>query len=411
MLRLVTLVVALFAAAPAFAQAFDAALATRAYLDSVPAGARAQSDAYFEGGYWLILWGALLAIAIDLALLQTRVAARLSAWTGRRRRSLAGRVLLFVLAYTILSAVLTLPWTIYTGHFRELAYDLTNQSLGQFLGDWAKNALIGSVIGAALFVPVFLLVRRTRAWWAWGGGVVAVVLAIGLVVAPVLILPLFNDYTPMPRSALQASIVSMARANGVPAAQVLVVDASRQSDRVSANVAGLGPTARIALNDNLLATRDPDGIRSVMGHEIGHYALNHVLQLLVGFTLIALGGLGLVAWAVPRMLRRWGERWRVTQMSDPAALPAAFIVLSLYGLAITPVTNSIIRENERQADLYGLNAARAPDGFARMALRLGKYRKLEPAPLEEVIFFDHPSGATRIRMAMDWKAENLAGAR
>lgn len=229
---------------------------------------------------------------------------------------------------------------------------------------------------------------------------------MGESVAPVLILPLFNKYTPMADSPLRTDILRIARGNGVPVTNVFVVDESRQTKRVSANVAGLGPTARVALNDNLLNTHDDAAIVAVMGHEVGHYVLRHTFPLILGTSLLLLGGFIVLQGAVPRLIAQH-LGWGVEGIGDPAAIAVAAIVLTLYFLAITPLTNSLVRFHEEQADIFGLNAARAPDGFARDALLLGKYRKLEPTPFEEFVFFDHPSGYTRIHQAMAWKAAHL----
>jgi STE24 endopeptidase len=97
----------------------------------------------------------------------------------------------------------------------------------------------------------------------------------------------------------------------------------------------------------------------------------------------------------------------VRGQSDPAGLPLLLAVVSVYFFAMTPVTNSMMRTNESQADIFGLNVARQPDGFARVAIRLSDYRKLDPGPLEEIFFYDHPSGRARVEMCMRWKAEQL----
>lgn len=398
---------ALVAGLPATAAPFDPEAATRAYLATIHGAARAKSDAYFEGGYWLTLWDAVVAVAVNLLLLATGGAARIAAWAGRRRRSLAGRTLLFSMAYILLTALLTLPWDVWEGFFREHQYGLSNQDMGQFLGDAAKKTGLGVVLGAAILVPIMLLVRRTRVWWVWGTGVVIAGFAFLALAAPVVILPLFNKYTPLAQSPLRAQILSLARANGIPATDVFVVDASRQTKKISANVAGLAGTTRIALNDNLFATHDPDMIRAVLGHEMGHYVLDHVVTGLIEGGLVILGGFAAVRFGVAALLRRYGARWGVQRMDDPAVIPAAAIVFALYGLAMTPVNNTITRVQEAQADIFGLNAARAPDGFARAALALSQYRKLEPTKIEEAVFYDHPSGRTRIAAAMRWKAEHL----
>jgi STE24 endopeptidase len=118
-------------------------------------------------------------------------------------------------------------------------------------------------------------------------------------------------------------------------------------------------------------------------------------------------GFALLRWGIEQLLARYGARWRITSVGDVAVTPVAVFVFSAYLFILTPFTNSFIRMQEFEADMFGLNAARQPDGMAEAALKLGEYRKMEPGPVEEWIFFDHPSGATRIRTAMRWKAENL----
>ena len=147
-----------------------------------------------------------------------------------------------------------------------------------------------------------------------------------------------------------------------------------------------------------------------MGHEMGHYLLGHVWTNVISLGLLVVIGLAVGRWAFVRLIERYGQRWDVRGQSDPAGLPLLLAIVSVYFFALTPVTNSIIRTNESQADIFGLNVARQPDGFARVAIRLSDYRKLDPGPLEEIFFYDHPSGRARVEMAMRWKAEQLRAA-
>ncbi len=393
------------------AAAFDVDAATRAYLATFNGAARAKSDAYFEGGYWLTLWNAVVGIGIAWALLRTGIAARLSGWS---RRVTGGRMflatLLWALAFIALSTLLTLPWTIYTDFVREHQYGMSTQNFAQWAGDWAKGAGIGLPIFALIVAAIMVGVRRSpKRWWIYAGGLTIVVMAFFAAVAPVVIEPLFNKYTPMADSPLRSQILQVARGNGVPVTNVLVVDASRQTTRVSANVAGLGPTARVALNDNLLMTHDDAATVAVMGHEVGHYVLGHIYVGIFAFAAVIVAGFVAVQFGVPALIAR-NPRWGVEGIGDPAAVAVAMIVFTLFFLVATPVTNTITRFQEAQADIFGLNAARAPDGFARSALRLGQYRKLEPSKFEEAVFYDHPSGYTRIHQAMQWKAEHLGEA-
>ena len=199
----------------------------------------------------------------------------------------------------------------------------------------------------------------------------------------------------------------MARANGIPADNVYEFDASKQSKRISANVSGMFGTIRISLNDNLLNRGTPAEIKAVMGHEMGHYVLNHVCKDIVLFGVLIVTGFALVKWTFGKLHARFGERWGIRGVADVAGLPLLIALLSTYLFLMTPVTNTLTRTTEAEADAFGLNAAREPDGFAKAALQLSEYRKMHPGPIEEFIFFDHPSGWNRIYRAMVWKAEHL----
>jgi len=249
--------------------------------------------------------------------------------------------------------------------------------------------------------------RAQRTWWIWGTMAGAIFLLIATMVAPVFVAPLFNTYKPLEDPKISESILAMARANEIPVQQVYEVDASRQSNRVSANVSGIFGTARIALNDNLLRQCSLPEIRVVMAHEMGHYVLNHSFKLFLYSSILLLGAFVFSSLLFEGLVRRWGGRWRVKGIADLAGLPLLTLLFTTYYFLLTPISNTATRVTEREADAFGINTAREADGFAKIALKLGSYRKLDPGPLEEMILFDHPSGRARIRMAMDWKAANL----
>jgi STE24 endopeptidase len=161
----------------------------------------------------------------------------------------------------------------------------------------------------------------------------------------------------------------------------------------------------VRVNDNLLRKTSDAEIRAVVAHEIGHFAMNHITQSLVQFGLVLVAAFALVAWAAAALLRRYGERWQVSAVQDVGSLPLLAAALSVVMFVATPVTNTITRTMEIEADLYGLNLAREPDGIAEVLLKLVEYRKADPGPVEEAIFFDHPSAHTRIYNAMRWKAQ------
>ena len=392
---------------PASPSVDDPVAATEAYLARLSPEQRAKSDAYFEGGYWLTLWDFLYGLGVAALLLGTGLSARMRDLAERAVRVRPLQVFLYWLQYLVLTTLLTLPLVLYAGFFREHQYGLSNQTFPQWMGDMLKGIAVGALLGGFAVVGIYAIFRRfPRTWWVWGTVASVVFLVVVMLIAPVFIAPLFNTYTELRDPGLRGPILSLARANGIPAEHVYVFDASKQTKRVSANVSGALGTMRISLNDNLLNRVSPGGVKAVMGHEMGHYVLNHVYESILWFALVLLAGFSFLRWGFNRAVARWGGRWGVRGIDDPAGLPLLAVLFSIFFFVMTPLNNTWIRVNEAEADMFGLNAAREPDGFAETALLLGEYRKLHPGPVEEWVFFDHPSGYQRILMAMKWKKEN-----
>jgi STE24 endopeptidase len=379
--------------------------ATRAWLDTIPAAQRAKTDAYYEGGYWLQLWGALISVALTVLLLATGLSRRLREWAERATRFRPLQVALYAIGFFALFWLLTLPWSAYTEFFRERQYGLSNQSFGAWFGEALIGLALTLLFGALVLMAIYAVIRRApRTWWLWGAGVVIAFSAFGALIYPPFIAPLFNEYKPLGNAQVRAEVLAMARAHDVPADEVYEFNASKQHSRVSANVAGLGGTMRIALNDNLLNRGAIGEIRMVMAHELGHYVLNHVWKSLVfvGLVIVAMFAFarGAFAWAHAR----WGAAWGVRDVADPAGLPILLAAFTVFQLLATPVNNTLTRVQEVEADQFGLAAGRDPDGEAAVILKLAGYRKMEPGPIEEFVFYTHPSGYRRIENAMRWKA-------
>lgn len=387
--------------------AFDVDKATEAYLDLLSPEQRAKSDAYFEGGYWLQLWQLLYGLAVAGLLLFSGVSVRLRELARRISTRPWLSTMLYVVFWLLAVTLLSLPMTIYAEFFREHQYGLATQTFGAWSGDQLKSLLVDLVVAPPLLAMLYVGVRRTGArWWIWASGGAFVFILFFAMIAPVFISPIFNTYKPLREGAIRESVLSLARANQVPTSNVVEFDASKQTTRISANVSGFFGTTRIALNDNLLDRTSAPEIHAVLGHEMGHYVLNHSLRLVVYLTLVLALGLYVVHRVFDRLLVRWGPRLGLEGRADPAALPLALAILSLFFFVATPVTNSITRQAEAEADAYGLNAAREPNGFAMAAMRLSTYRKIRPGPLEEILFYDHPSGYARVHGSMLWLKEN-----
>jgi STE24 endopeptidase len=388
---------------------FDAEAATNAYLAQIPATSKARSDAYFEGGYWMILWDFLAGVVVALLLLNLRWSAAMRNLAERVTRFKPVHTFVYFVEYLVLSSILTFPLDAYEGYFREHKYGLATQTLGPWMNDQFKMLLVNLVLGGIITMLLFGVIRRLqRTWWIWGAVVFIVFNIFVVLIAPVYIVPIFNKVTRLDDPKITGPILSMARANGIPAKDVFEIDASRQTTRMSANVSGFGSTMRVTLNDNLLRRGSPEEIEMVMGHEMGHYVLHHIYKSILFLSVLTVIGFALLRWALDWCLQRWGEKWQIRGIGDTAVLPLVVLLASIAGFVLTPVLNSYTRMEEYEADMYGVNASRQPDGFAQAAIHLGEYRKMSPGPVEEWIFYDHPSGRNRIHAAMRWKAENLA---
>src|SRR5262245_38167379 len=391
------------------APGLDVEKATQAYLAMLNPEQRARSDAYFEGGYWLQLWQFVYAIGVLVLVLWRGWAARLRDWAARISRRPSLQTALYVLMYVLMIWLLTLPLSYYSDFVREHQYGMSNQDFGGWLWDDIKGLLALTVLAIIALTGIYAAVRRAgRRSWLWASGFVALFFTFLFVISPVFLAPIFNDYKPLDEGQTRTAVLSLARANQVPVTNVKWFDASKQTKRVSANVSGLFGTTQVSLNDNLLNGTSLPEIKAVLVHEMGHYVLHHSFLDVLFYTVLFGVGFLILDRAIEWMLPRWGQRLRIGSRGDLAGLPFAIGVLTVYLFLVTPIINRFVYTLETEADLYGLNASREPYGFATVAMRLGAYRKLDPSKLEELLFFDHPSGRKRVEMAMQWLKENQA---
>lgn len=399
--------VALAGPAMAAALPFDPDVATREWLATMDPETVARSNSYFEGGYWTQFIGPLIGLIFAFAFLQFGFADKLRTWLKSNVKVYFFVVVVFSLIYTLVGSVISLPWDYWLGFVREHDYGLSNQTLSAWFTDYGKGFGVSLVAGSIAIGFLYLIIAVTKkTWWIWGTvGVLAFMMVIQ-VLAPVYLMPMFNKYTPMEQSQLRDDVLNMAQANGVPADNVYVYDRSSQTGTISANVSGFLGTTRISLADTLIQRGGERGTRAVLGHEIGHYVLNHTVSIMIMLTLLFVTVFALANIIFLRISAN--GRWGITGVSDPAGMPLLFSIIGVLFLLATPIQNNIIRFHEHQADIFGINASREPDAWAESALLLAEYRKMEPTAFEEWFFYDHPSGYERIHMAMVWKAHHMA---
>ena len=379
---------------------FDPRLATAQYIDSLGAANLQKAHDYTVGGHWILLWGLVVSALVTWLIVRSHVLDRVERGLPEKRKSL--RVFAVSAVYFLVASLLTLPWTLYAEYWREKGYGRTSQPLGDFLGQQALALAITTVLLSLFMIGLYWLIRRTgRRWWLWSGALTAVVLAFVLLLSPILIEPLFNKYQPIPAGPVHDAVAEMAGRAGIPESKIFLFDGSRQSNNFTANAGGVGSTARVAISDVALKSASLDEVRAVTGHEIGHYVLKHTWWGVLIFSLLAMVLFWIADRLYPKFARAFGSD---APIADPRSVPVLLFMVTLFGLAATPLTNTFSRTIETQADAYSLRTENRPDALSTALVKTAEYRYPRPSAIEEVIFYDHPSVERRVMTAMEWKA-------
>jgi STE24 endopeptidase len=374
--------------------------ATARYIDSLGPAALQKAHDYTVGKEWMLLWALVVAAAVTWLIVKSGILDKLAARVGDRWRSLQAFVISLV--FLLVSAILTLPWTLYDSYFREKAYGRTSQPLSDFLGQLALSTAINALITALFLVGVYWLMRRTgKSWWLWSGALTAVALTVVILLAPIFVEPLFNKYEPVPPGQVRDAIVAMAQRAGIPPERVFMFNGSRQSNNFTANAGGVGNTARVAISDVAIGKASLDEVRAVTGHEIGHYVLKHTWYGILFYAVAAIVLFWLAERLFPRFARAFGSN---ASIGDPRGVPVLLFMVSFFGLLTLPIFNTFSRMIETQADAYSLRTENRPDGLSNALVKTAEYRYPRPGAVEEIVFYDHPSVERRVRTAMEWKA-------
>lgn len=377
---------------------------TARYIDSLGPEALAKAQAYTTGNHWLLLAGAVVSILVAWLIVRSKLLDRVAAKVTGRRWAVA--TLAVSAAYIALTFVLELPWEIYTEWYRQRAYDLSKQPLGDFLGQGAISFAISIVLTSLFLLGVFALIRQAgKRWWLWGGGFTAIVMVLSLLAAPSLIEPLFNKYEPVPPGPVRTALEQIADDVQIPHDRIFMYDGSRQSERFTANVSGIGPTARIAISDIALKEASLAEVRAVTGHEAGHYKLGHLWRAVIVFPLLAILFFFLLDRLFVPTARLLGSD---AKLGEPRGLPVFAVLGAVLSLFVTPITNNVTRIGETEADAYSLKTVNEPDALASSLVKTAEYRYPRPTVLQEVLFYTHPSVEKRVMRAMEWKAAHPA---
>ena len=314
-------------------------------------------------------------------------------------------VALYTLLFLIIAFIVGLP-TSYYGFSLEHKFELSNQTFLQWFGEQLLALLVMAVIVLIAVEGIYLALKKApRTWWIYVSVVFIGFTVVLVNLAPVLILPLFNVYTPLPEGELRERLVGLSHRANVQVEDIFTVDMSKQTKKANAMFTGLGNTKRIVLGDNLVDEFTTDEVEVVIAHEMGHNLMHHIwlgiffsaIMATIGFLIIHLTG--------PRIITRFRNRLKIDNMADVAGLPLIFLIFVIYGLITMPIFPAVSRHMERQADRFALEMTQNREAFISAMGELA-YMNLSdpnPSPTIEFLLYSHPPISKRIKFAEEYE--------
>ena len=361
---------------------------------------------YYRSGNLLWCIRTVWELSVPALILFTGCSARLRLWAERTTRYGLLTLAIYLVAFMALKYLLEFPLNCYLGFFRQHAFDLSNQSFGRWLGNSLKHLGVDmSVCVAFLWIPYRLMRKSPRRWWlyAWMAATAATVFMV--FVTPVWIDPLFNKFSPLRDKALEAEILALAEQAGIEGSRVFEVEKSADTKAVNAYVTGFMGTKRIVLWDTIVAKLDRRELLTVMGHEIGHYVLRHLMQGILLSSGLTFLGLYVFYRMSGRLIGRFKARFGFDRISDIASWPLILLFFSVGNLALDPFILAFSRHLGHEADRFALELTRDSHADATASVKLQVQNLSVPRPglMYKLWRASHPPVGERIEFANDYK--------
>jgi STE24 endopeptidase len=354
---------------------------------------------YHRSGNRLWVFNVLWGVFVPALLLFTGWSARMRDLAQRIGRRWYFVLVVYLALFTLVTFVIDLPLAYYAEFVRPHAYGLSNQTFGKWFGDAIKALLVGLIGGALLiWLPYLLLWKSPRRWWLYTAVASIPVLLLVMLVVPIWVQPLFNEFGPMQDKALEARILALADRAGIEGGRIFEVKKSVDTNTVNAYVTGFLATKRIVLWDTLLAKLNDEEVLFVMGHEMGHYVLGHVLRSLAFMSVVILVTLYLAHRLSKGLIARFGPRWGFDRLSDVASLPLLILLANVLGFVMAPGLMAFSRAQEREADRFGLEITQDNRAAAMAFVKLQQENLGVPRPSALVTLWraSHPVLGDRI---------------
>jgi STE24 endopeptidase len=361
---------------------------------------------YYRSGnlLWIIdtAWG----MVVPIFLLFTGVSARMRNWALKAGRKWFFALGIYWLLFLVLIALLNLPLSYYEEFVRQHAYGLSNQTLAKWCSDSLLSLVIIGIAGILLlWIPYLLLKRSPQRWWLYCSVVVIPIIFIVMVISPIWISPLFNNFGPMKDKSLESSILALGEKAGIEGSRVYEVNKSVDTNAVDAYVTGFLGTKRIVLWDTIIQKLNRKELLFVMGHEMGHYVLGHVWKLVLFSSILILITLYAAYRVAVGIITRFRHKFGFDRLSDIASLPLLLLLMNLFSFIVSPIDLWYGRHLEHEADRFGLEITRDNHDAAMAFVKLQQENLSNPRPglLYKLWRADHPVLGDRIDFCNQYK--------
>lgn len=377
----------------------DIAQCAHKCADVVVPEASEQAMQYYKSGNLLWIVNQTWSLIVPLLFLLWGFTGKLSRFAQRCGKKWYFAIVIYLFFFLSISQILDFPLDYYAGYLRQHAYGLSTETLSHWFANYGKSFLVSLVIAAASVWIFYLVLKKSpRRWWFYGSLVSIGLVFLTMMVQPIWIDPLFNKFGPMQDKKLEQQILALAAKAGIQGGRVYEVDKSQETKALNAYVIGVGSTKRIVLWDTTLKAMTPDQILFVMGHEMGHYVLNHMWWGMAYYSVLSFVIFYLMYRLANFLLRNYHHRFGFNQLSNIASFPLFLLLIGVFMLLATPLTNWISRCVEHEADRFGLEITQNNQaaGEAFVVLQQGNLANPRPGPIYNFWRNTHPPLGERV---------------
>jgi STE24 endopeptidase len=365
---------------------------------------------YSRAGYILYFISYFLSALVLLLILRLGIAVKFRDMAEAVSEKKWIQCLVFVPLLILLTDLFELPVRVYW-HTLSLRYQQSIQHWGSWIVDWAKEEVLSVGLAVLLVFILTLAMRKSpRRWWLYFWLAALPILLFFFFISPWFIDPLFNHFEPLATEhpQLVSSIETLTQRAGVPIPRdrMFLMKASEKTNQINAYVTGIGASKRVVIWDTTIQKTSTDEALFILGHELGHYVLGHIVTGFVFFAVSLLLALYVMFRALHWSLDRWGSDWKIHGPEDWAAIAVLLLWLEVLSFISSPIVNGFSRMQEHAADVYGLEVIHglvpnseevAAHGFQV----LGELDLSDPNPPAFITFwlYSHPPLAERLVFA------------